>query len=71
MKMGEKYGDVISVDFGSYPAVVLNSISAIKEALAENSFSGRSRFAPILERTGGRPGGMISHRSLPFLQHYW
>jgi len=57
MKMREKYGDIIAIDFGPYPAIVLNEISLIKEGLGEASFSGRPKFQALLERTGGKPGG--------------
>ncbi len=62
--MREKYGDIISFDFGSFPAVVINDYKLIKEALNENAFTGRPHFEQLNERAGGKSGGEIGYNCL-------
>jgi cytochrome P450 family 2 subfamily J len=59
MKMREKYGDIIAIDFGSYRSVIINDYKLIREALNETAFTGRPRLEFMLERSGGTPAGVI------------
>nr|QST15076.1 CYP370C7 protein [Diaphanosoma celebensis] len=43
-KLSEKYGDIFGLNFGSYRVVMLNSLSAIRDAFREEMFSGRPDF---------------------------
>ncbi|ODM92367.1 Cytochrome P450 2J6 [Orchesella cincta] len=59
MKMREQYGDIFSLKFASYNVIVLNNYKDIKDAFAENAFSGRADFKPLKDRSGGMPRGLI------------
>ncbi|ODM92124.1 Cytochrome P450 2J6 [Orchesella cincta] len=41
LKLKEKYGPIVAVDFGSYPAIGISDYRILREALAHPSFAGR------------------------------
>ncbi|XP_035709560.1 methyl farnesoate epoxidase isoform X2 [Folsomia candida] len=55
----DKYGPVISVKMGSYPTVVLNDAKIIKDALNQNSLTGRPKIKFFMDRSGGTAKGIL------------
>ena len=57
MSLNEMYGDIVTIYFGSYPLVILNNITLIKEAFVLNNDSTDYRpvgMSAIQKCTGGK-----------------
>lgn len=58
-QLAKKYGDVMGITVGSYRCVVLNSESAIRAALKEMAFSGRTLTPNSALRSEGKKKGIL------------
>ncbi|CAG7725436.1 unnamed protein product [Allacma fusca] len=59
VKLKEIYGDICSVQLGSYKVVMLNEHNVIREAWQHPAFAGRSKLEGVLVRSSGFRGGII------------
>jgi len=69
VKLGEKYGPIFAIDYGSYRSVVINDLKLIKECLNDLGFSGRPLFRLFLERTG--PGATYCRGIIISEKRHW
>jgi len=58
MKLSKKYGPIFSVDYGSYPAVILNNHELIRKVLSDGVTAGRPKVDALATRTGGKIRGI-------------
>lgn len=58
MKLAEEYGDIFSLQLGSYPSVVLNGHAVIKEAFVHKGhcFVDRPNWMYIIKKNTGQKG---------------
>ena len=59
MDLSKKYGHVVGVKMGNYPAVVINDMDALKECLVNKAgdFSARPTFMKVVNAMTSRPTG--------------
>ncbi|CAG7836820.1 unnamed protein product [Allacma fusca] len=65
-ELGKKYGDIVGLYFADRPVVVLNNYKHIKEAFAENVFSGRVISHLTLYRNLGGNRGLLLSEGRPW-----
>jgi cytochrome P450 len=58
-KWSKKYGPIMSIEFGSFPCVIISDAKLIKAAFNENDFAGRSDIRSMADRSGGQVKGLI------------